>query len=252
MFHHNTLRLVFIILAFSININSIVAQNVHHYNLWTRATLELPLTEKFQFNTELQHRTQSNSYTTNMPFNENLLNSIRLWGIYKLNEDVQFSISPFAYYKHNAIIKQPADISKPARTEVRYSMAVDLQHQLVKKLFIIDRTCIEYRDFIGDKNIIRLRNRLGFKYKLSAKASILLMDEMFFNVRGVSVNHIFDHDRLGLLFSYTPIKNFRIETGYLHITRLPITASETLEEENFIMHLYYKLQLSKKNNSNIK
>lgn len=223
--------------------NFAIAQNMPHLNFWSRVSLTLPIHEKWRTEIEFQHRRQ-NYYAekTSNIFQENLLSSVRTWVHYQHNEDIGFSVSPYAYYWHNAIIVSDADKQKPQIQESRFSLAVDLKHEVAKKLWLIDRTCFEYRDFQNtNADCIRMRNRLGLRYEFNKKFNITLFDEVFLNIKRVKPSNIFDHDRMGLLFNYKPTKNVRIETGYLYISRLTKNSDEFLHENNFLIHLYCTL-----------
>lgn len=223
--------------------NSVLAQNVPHLNSWSRFSLLQPINEKWRAETEFQHRRQNDfAQQSKSLFEENLLSSIRTWVHYQHKDDLSFSFSPFAYYWHNSIITKDEDKQKPQITEVRFSVAADLKHEVIKKLWLIDRTCIEYRDFQNTStNFIRLRNRLGLRYEFTEKWNFTFFDEVFLNLKGAKPINFFDHDRLAFLLNYKPYKHLRIETGYMFITRLPRGTDEFLHENNFLLHIYYTL-----------
>lgn len=243
MQNHSYITLLLLILS-----NIAIAQNMPHLNFWSRVSLTQPINEKWKTEIEIQHRRQNN-YTeqTDNVFQETLLSSVRTWVHYQHKENIGFSLSPFAYYWHNPIIVTNADIQKPEIQEMRFSGAVDLKQELIKKLWLIDRTCIEYRDFQNtDVDFIRLRNRLGLRYEFNSKWNITVFNEVFLTIKGVPSTHLFDHDRIGLLLNYKLSKNTRIETGYLYISRLPRNSEELLQENNFLIHLYFTFNHLKK------
>ena len=219
------------------------AQNVPHLNSWVRFSVSQPITEKWRAEAEFQHRRQNDySEQTKNVFDENLLSSVRTWLHYQHKDDLSFSFSPFAYYWHNSIIVKEEDKQKPQIEEIRFSIAADLKHEVVKKLWLIDRTCFEYRDFQNtNADFIRMRNRLGLRYEFTDKWNFTFYDEVFLNLKGAKPVNFFDHDRLAFLLNYKPTKHLRIETGYMFITRLPRGTDEFLHENNFLLHLYYTL-----------
>lgn len=232
------------ITIFIFNVNKAAfAQEVPHLNFWSRLSFSQPITEKWRAELEFQHRRQ-NDYAQKKAdvFDENLLSSVRTWVHYQHKDDLSFSVSPLAYYWHNSIIVKEADKEKPQIQEIRYSIAADLKHEVVKKLWLIDRTCFEYRDFQNtNTDFLRMRNRLGFRYELTKKWNLTFYEEVFLNLRGAEPRHTFDHDRLAILLNYKPTNYLRIETGYMFITRLPKGAEMFLHENNFLLHLYYTL-----------
>jgi hypothetical protein len=223
--------------------NAVFAQNVSHLNSWSRFSLSQPITEKWKAEIEFQHRRQNDfaQHTKNV-FDENLLSSIRTWGHYQHKNDLSFSFSPFAFYWHNSIIIKDEDKKKPQITEIRFSVAADLKHKVIKKLWLIDRTCFEYRDFQNSNpDFIRMRNRIGLRYEFTENWNLTFYNEVFLNLRGAKPVTFYDHDRMAFLLNYKPSKLLRIETGYIFITRLPRGTNELLHENNFLVHLYYTL-----------
>lgn len=230
--------------------HSTFAQNVAHLNFWSRVSLSQPITEKWRAEAEFQHRRQNDfSQQTKDVFDENLLTNIRTWVHYQHKDDLSFSFSPFAYYWHNSIIVKDGDKQNPPIKEMRFSIAADLKQEVVKKLWLIDRTCFEYRDFQNSStDFIRMRNRLGLRYEFTAKWNFTFYDEVFLNLKKAKPVNIFDHNRLAFLINYKPNKHLRIETGYILITRLPRGTDEFLNENDFLLHLYYtlpRIELSK-------
>jgi hypothetical protein len=223
--------------------NTTFAQNIPHLNSWVRFSLSQPITEKWRAEAEFQHRRQ-NDYAQKSTdvFDKNLLSSFRSWVHYQHKDDLSLSFSPFAYYWHNSIIEKDSDKEKPQLKEIRFSIAADLKHEVVKKLWLIDRTCFEYRDFqYTNADFIRMRNRLGFRYEFTDKWNLTFYDEVFLNLKGAEPKNFFDHDRLAFLLNYKPTKQLRIEMGYMFISRLPKGKEEFLHENNFLLHLYYTL-----------
>lgn len=237
--HRNITILIFINFLQS----HLFAQTVSHLNFWSRLSISQPISEKWKVEAEFQHRRQNDYAMQSVDFfQENLLNSFRTWVHYQHKDDIGFSFSPFAYYWHNSIIISEADREKPQQNELRFSAAVDLKHEVVKKLWLIDRSCFEYRQFKQpNTDFIRVRNRLGLRYEFNSKWNITLFDELFLHVKGAAPSHIFDHDRLAALINYKPSKNIRFETGYMYISRLPRNTEELLHENNFLMHVYFTL-----------
>lgn len=237
----NLHRYITILLLFFSKI--IFAQNASHLNSWGRFSLSQPITEKWRAEVEYQHRRQNDYAQKNSDvFDENLLSSLRTWAHYQHIDDLSFSLSPFAYYWHNSIIVTDSDKEKPLVKEIRFSIAADLKHEIVKKLWLIDRTCFEYRDFQNtNADFIRMRNRLGLRYEFTEKWNLTFYDEVFLNLKGAEPKHFFDHDRYAFLINFKPQSHLRIEAGYMFITRLPRGTEEFLHENNFLLHLYYTL-----------
>lgn len=213
-----------------------------HYNAWFRGTLSVAVGKKFKIDNEFQHRPQNGAENENM-FNRNLMFAYRNWVHYQYNDDVKFSLSPFAYFSNYRIIQKQADEAAQPNSEIRFSAAVELQHQLFKKFYVMDRTAVEYRLFQGNHTeITRLRNRFGFRYDFTEKIKLGIYDELLFNVTGTTAEHFFDHNRIGIDLEYPVLPNLKFDIGYIRIARLPLTSTTKLHENNIFLNLTYQLK----------
>ena len=168
--------------------------------------------------------------------------TFRMWVYYKQNIDVVYAISPFAYFSNYKIIQKESDAVAKPTNEYRFSASIELQHELANKFFIVDRTTLEYRVFEGKaENIVRLRNRLAFKYDFNYKFNISIGDEVFINTSGTDVQHIFDHNRLFANFSFKPKPAVKFDIGYIYISRLPKSNADLIKESNFYLNFTYTL-----------
>jgi hypothetical protein len=215
-------------------------QAQQHYNVWFRSTLSAPIGEKFKIDNEFQHRRQNGFDNENL-FKKNLMFTYRIWGHYQHNEDVKFSVSPFAYFSNYKIIQKQTDENVQPNSEIRLTAVVELQHSILKKLYVVDRTAIEYRMFNTQSDITRLRNRYSFRYDFTDKIKLSIFDELLFNITGTTHDHFFDHDRIGLDLEYKALPYLKFDIGYILITRLPITSTAKLHENNLFLNLTYQL-----------
>lgn len=216
-------------------------QAQQHYNAWFRGTLSVPVGKKFKIDTEFQHRRQNGFENKNM-FDKNLMFTLRSWVHYQHKEDIKFSFSPFAYFSHYRIIQNKTDETVTPNNEIRFSAAVELQHEIFKKLYVIDRNALEYRIFSNSQSdITRLRARFGVRYEFTEHIKLTVFDELFFNVAGTPIEHVFDHDRIGLNLEYKVLPNLKFDIGYIYITRLPMTSTTKLHENNIFLNLTYQL-----------
>lgn len=217
-------------------------QAQHHYNAWFRSTLSVPIDEKFKVDNEFQHRRQNGFDNENL-FEKNLMFTYRNWVHYQHSEDVKFSVSPFAYFSHYKIIQKQTDEIVSPISEIRFSTAVEWQHEILKKFYIVDRSAVEYRIFDNNQtDITRLRNRFGFRYDFAEKLNLGIFDELLFNLSGTSQYHFFDHHRLGLNVEYRVIPTVKMDLGYMYISRLPLINTTKLYENNFYLNLTYQLK----------
>ena len=212
-----------------------------HKNSWFRTTLIIPVTEKIKTDLELQHRRQNDFESDNL-FDKNLMYTFRTWVYYKQNKDVVYAISPFAYFSNYNIIKKESDGFTAPINEYRFTASLEIQHQLATKLFVVDRTALEYRVFEGSiENTTRLRNRLAFRYDYNSNYNIALGDEILMNSSGTDAQHIFDHNRIFTNLSYKPNSEFKFDIGYIYISRLTKSNIDLIDENNFYLNFTFSI-----------
>jgi hypothetical protein len=230
-----------IILLFSLSLVSLQAQD--HLNLWTRITFSKKFSNSFKTDIEFQHRRQNNLESYN-PFDKNLMSSFRVWNTFQLNKKSSISISPFAVFRNFTIIESIKDGKKTAITEYRFAGAFDFAQPISKNWFITNRAGIEYRIYEAAlSNQIRIRNRIGVKYQWNkAKQQLYLFDEPFANIVGAIDNkHIYDHNRIGILYSHNITNSLKFDVGYIYIDRLTRNHIESIEDSNFLLNLMFQL-----------
>ncbi len=213
----------------------------HYHNAWFRTTLSYPVNKKISVDGEFQHRRQS-GFDNKDCLDEALMYTLRSWVHYRHNESVRFSLSPVAYFSHHRIIQEASDAESSPIKEYRASAAVDLQHKIFGKLFITDRNAVEYR-MLGntDVPVTRMRGRLGLRYDLLPTFKIAAYTERFFNVAGTTTYYFFDHKRNAFTLEYGFSPAIRLETGYIHIVRLPPGNQIKLRENNLFLNLIFQL-----------
>lgn len=212
-----------------------------HNNAWFRGTLSVPVAPKVKVDAEFQHRRQS-GFDSGHGLDRNLMFSFRTWAHYRYRENVRLSISPFAYFCNYKIVQRPGDETLAPGREIRLSAAGDLQQGLFDNMYIVDRAAVEYRILEnGPSLLLRLRNRLGFRYDLTKKVDISVFDELLFNVSGAPSGHFFDHNRLGSAIGYKVAPYLKADMGYVYIVRLPLTGSTNLRENNIYLNVTFLL-----------
>ncbi len=217
----------------------IVAQD--HTNSWFRTTLSIEATEKLKTDIEFQHRRQNDVESDNL-FDKNLMYTFRTWVYYKQNKNVVYAISPFAYFSNYKIIQNESDAVVKPINEYRLSTSIELQHEIIKHLYIVDRTAIEYRIFEGSiRNTSRLRNRLAFRYDFNSNYNVAIGDELLINTTGTDAQHIFDHNRIFTNFCYKLNNKVKFDIGYIYISRLTKNNIDLIKENNFYLNFTFLL-----------
>jgi hypothetical protein len=200
------------------------------------------LNEKLKTEIELIHRRQ-NDFESNNLFDKNLVHATRTWIYYKQNKDVVYGISPFAYFSNYKIIQKESDAVAKPTNEYRFTASLELQHQLAKNFYVVDRTAIEYRAFEGSiENTTRLRNRLAFRYDFNSNYNVAIGDEILINTTGTDALHIFDQNRIFTNFSYKLNSSVKLDIGYIYISRLPQINVDLIDDNNFYLNFTYTLK----------
>jgi hypothetical protein len=200
------------------------------------------LNEKVKTEVELIHRRQ-NDFESNNPFDKNLMYATRTWIYYKPNKDVVYGISPFAYFSNYKIIQKESDAVAKPTNEYRFTASLELQYQLAKNFYVVDRTAIEYRAFEGSiENTTRLRNRLAFRYDFNSNYNVAIGDEILINTTGTDALHIFDQNRIFTNFSYKLNSSVKLDIGYIYISRLPLINVDLIDDNNFYLNFTYTLK----------
>jgi hypothetical protein len=200
------------------------------------------LNEKVKTEVELIHRRQ-NDFESNNLFDKNLMYATRTWIYYKPNKDVVYGISPFANFSNYKIIQKESDAVAKPTNEYRFTASLELQHQLAKNFYVVDRTAIEYRAFEGSiENTTRLRNRLAFRYDFNSKYNVAIGDEILVNTTGTDAQHIFDQNRIFTNFSYKLNSSVKLDLGYIYISRLPQINLDLIDDNNFYLNFTYTFQ----------
>lgn len=217
------------------------AKAQEHTNSWFRTTISIPITDKFRADVEGQLRRQNGFENENL-LNKRLLYSFRAWCYYKQSEEVTLVVSPFAYFSNYKIIQKQTDETASPTNEYRFSAAIEVQHKMTFNLFILNRTAFEYRVFEGAiENVIRLRHRLGFRYDLNPKYNLGIGDEIFINAKGTDAQHLFDQNRVIANITFKPTASVKFDLGYMHISRLPKSTIDLLEENNIYLNFTYTI-----------
>lgn len=217
-------------------------QAQEHNNMWMRATLSIPVKERFKIDAEVQHRRQ-NGFENNNLFDQNLTFSFKNWIHYQHNPNVKFSVSPFAYYSNYAIINTKWDEHTNPKSEVRFSAATEIRQEILEKLHLVGRTALEYRIYERPhQSVLRFRNRLSLQYEFSQQWKAVASMEVLVNLSGVPATHFLDHNRFGGNLEYHPTQNIKLELGYLYISRLTNINIGIVGENTLFLNITYQLK----------
>ena len=183
-------------------------------------------------------------------FGSNLMFTFRNWLHYQHNSNLRLSVSPFAYFSDFRIIQDNLDKTAIPNKEIRVSVVEELQHEISKYLYFINRNDLEYRIFNNaQSNITRFRTRLGYRYEFTDRLKLTVFDELFLNMVGTVTESFFDHNRTALNMEYSILPNLKFDAGYVYLTRFsvssPARSTVSLYENNMFLNLTYQLKIRK-------
>ncbi len=239
-----------IILILLITTTTLFGQNASNMNFWSKIAIGQPLTNKINAEAEFQKRWQkdSNENSNSIP-DYKLLSSFRFWIYYKLNDNITFIASPFAYFENDPIIKTENDKNKISNYENRYTCAVELTKKNTSKIKLQNRIGLEYRNFINTTpDYFRLREKLSVKLTINSKLSFIGYDEILINSNSTNGVHNFDQNRLGINLSYNPTKKIKIDLGFMKVERSQRNSIDNLLENNIVLNTYFTLPNKKLKN----
>lgn len=217
------------------------AYATHHVNSWLRCTLSMPVASTLTLDAEGQYRMQ-NSLTNLNPVDKNLLVSFRTWIHYQKNESWKYSVSPLAYFNLYTPVWKDGEQVMKTREEYRVSAAVAYRKPACRNLFLSARAAAEYRMFSDIDDVFRVRFAPGLQIALNPSVYVYVYDELLMNLSGVTQKHLYDHNRTGAIVGYKPGKHFKLEAGYIYISRMPLTNIDMQYEDNFILHMTYSFK----------
>jgi hypothetical protein len=220
-----------------------------HINWWTRLSVTKPISQVFFTELEGQIRRQNNYFGQVRwnPAEEHLTHSLRLFIHYKPSTKFVATILPFTWFAASPIITAPSDVDAKVQHEFRIAALVEWQPVLNNQFSGALRTWVECRNFQGmPNNLVRFRQRVGFRYRLTDKWQAFLGSELLLHVYGVEKNQLYDHSRLVFNVNYKPNPLCRIELGYMYANRLLRNQMQYIDESNLITHFYYTLPQKKK------
>lgn len=164
--------------------------------------------------------------------------SFRSWVHYRYNKSLKLSVSPFACFSNYRIIQlKPDETAKPLK-EIRFTLAAEWQQAIYGKNHLVFRSALEHRNIESlSSPVLRFRNRIGYKYRLSEKASPGVYNELLLNVSGLNHMHLFDHNRTAATLEIKLSKQAKLDVGYIYIYRLPLNRNSHVREHNLFFNL---------------
>lgn len=217
-----------------------VSAGAFYSNAWASVSLRLPLTDRWVTDAEGQYRRQS-GYAGKTPFDYPLLFSYRHWLHYRPSRRVTVSMSPFAWFRLNPIIRSANDYGLPPADEYRLTVAVKAEQRLALNFAGEGRSALEYRIFPG-QDVIRWRNRVALKYRMKNRWLLMPSAELFLNMAGADKHHVFDQWRARADLAHALIGGrLTAAIGYMYLSRLPRQDSRPLAEHDIVVRLLCNL-----------
>lgn len=221
-------------------LGTLLVQSQTDNNFWFKSIVSYSLNDKIKIDQEFQHRRQSDYDNSNL-LDKNLMFNYRVWGQYKLDEDIRILISPYGYFSNYRMIEKQGDDKIESQKEIRFSVASEFQKEILNRLFLIKRFGMDYRVFESDhQKTLRLRNRFGIKYQLFNNVYFSLTDEVLFNVADYSNVISFDQNRIGINLEFKLSSIIKVDLGYMYLIRSLNSNRDYLQENNYSLNLSFQ------------
>ncbi|QHT68910.1 DUF2490 domain-containing protein [Rhodocytophaga rosea] len=204
------------------------AQTHYHHNVfWGRIALTDTINAKFRWEVYLQTRQQNISPGSLNVFKAPQFVSYWPWFTYSPNPSLRIGISPIGYFKHWALIGNPADLERKPVTELRTTVRLE-QEQRFRKFIYANRYSLEHRwRDLANNHVFqpnwRARYQVRLEFPITAKwlhrpFSLVAWDEISVQFgKAVKKNpNVFDQNRLYGGFNYGLTDNIRLSIGYFY------------------------------------
>ena len=220
-------------------LGTLLVQSQTDNNFWFKSIVSYSLNDKIKIDQEFQHRRQSDYDNSNL-LDKNLMFNYRVWGQYKLDEDIKILISPYGYSSNYRMIEKQGDDKIEPQKEIRFSVASEFQKEILNRFFLIERFGMDYRVFESvHQKTLRLRNRFGIKYQLF-NVYFSLTDEVLFNVADSSNVISFDQNRIGTNLEFKLSSIIKVDLGYMYLIRTSTLNGDYLQENNYSLNVSFQ------------
>lgn len=221
-------------------LGTLLVQSQTDNNFWFKSIVSYSLNDKIKIDQEFQHRRQSDYGNSNL-LDKNLMFNYRVWGQYKLDEDIKILISPYGYFSNYRMIEKQGDDKIEPQKEIRFSVASEFQKEILNRFFLIERLGMDYRVFeLDHQKTLRLRNRFGIKYQLFNNVYFSLTDEVLFNVADSSNVISFDQNRIGTNLEFKLSSIIKVDIGYMYLIRTSTLNGDYLQQNNYSINLSFQ------------
>lgn len=187
-------------------------QVLHQKQIWYKYNLKVPIGDNWQIRQEFDDR----NFTDPSRQSQFLTRTHLQW---KLGKEWSLALG-FAYFVHS-LPQEPEIQGFYNISELRPSVEIVNNTHLSNIFHLHHRYWTEFRFFkqpgeFYEFTNIRIRFKLEMGYEFSDKLSFLIFDEILFNVGNKITYNVFDQNRYGAGFMYSPVKNVGFELIYIN------------------------------------
>lgn len=211
--------------------------------MWIRYKLKVVLDDKHQISQELEERFFLTPWKQSQMLSRTQLE--------KKLENGWGTTAGFALFLHtksgNATYEN--EYVKPElRPHISFGYSQDLTHTISLKHryqseFRFSKT--EAGSFEYSNN--RSRYKLELKYQPTSAVSLAVFDEILLNIGKNVVQNVFDTNRYGIGFQYSPLANLGVELGYFNSFQQQKNGVDFLNQNIVRMTIHHTLDFSKVN-----
>ena len=218
-------KFLFVLFTFIV-VNTNGQQHYNHSLFWFRLAISDTINNKLKWEVYLQKRSQTLPPIDNNIFATPQFNSVWVWFNYNITQRLKASVSPFGYFESFMLNTKPSDANFAPIKEFRW--AVRVEHETKGVLNFSSRYTLEYRWRDLHNNGEYLSNwRIRYMAKLEKPVkgilsktkpiTFILYDELFLQFGKAVQNNpnIFDQNRVYIGASYEPVRNIKLNVGYV-------------------------------------
>jgi hypothetical protein len=209
------------------------AQHYHHSTLWLRVNPTFNLSKRWAITTDVMYRRQNDPRENELNFlSRPYLNLALRAGVSYRTPHWTITAFPFIWFDSSPSLGKESDFTRPATRELRPSLYAEWSQNLTKKLSFRFRGGYEYRGYLLDPPVGRLRFRAMLRYNFSPRVYGYFWQEVMTAAppNAITNPQAIEINRFNLMVGRNLSKHLALEAGYQFTHRQRRTLIEFDEE----------------------
>ncbi len=231
-----------VLLSFSLIISFLAipatAQHYQHTALWLRLNANIDLSKRWILTGDVYYRRQNDFHESQFNFlSRPSLNPSGRVGLTYRVPHWAFTAFPLVWFNSYPTLGKESDFERPPVRELRPSLYAEWNHNLSKSLSVRVRGGYEYRGFLLNPAVGRVRFRAGLRYDFSPRVYSSFWQEIMTAVppRASTNPQAIEINRANLMIGRNLGRQFALEAGYQFTHRQRRTLIESDEEHALLI-----------------